>query len=69
MRVPTNRAARRAECFPHNQIAGQLRRIARPLALTDDLCQISEQRHPSLMVGDVPLRLQPYTNTNNLESL
>ena len=69
MRVPTNRAARRAECFPHNQIAGQLRRIARPLALTDDLCQISVRRHPTQMAGDVPLKLRARTNPNSSESL
>lgn len=69
MRVPTNRVGLHAECFLRNRIAGQLRRIVHPLVPTDDLCQISVRRRPSLMVGDVSLRLQPYTNTNNLESL
>lgn len=62
MRVPTNRVARHAGCSPHNQ-------IARPLALTDDLCQISVRRHPSLMVGDVPLRLRARINPNSSEPL
>lgn len=62
MRVPTDHVELHEECFPHNQ-------IARPLALTDGLCQISVRRRPTRMAGDDPLRLRARINPNSSEPL